>query len=67
MLGEATAEDLAAAIPAILNAGPPAPPDVMSVGSLLDEVRAAYHAYEATHGRLARPFGARCHQGSHAR
>ena len=56
LLGQATAEDLAATIPAILGAAPVAPPDAMSVGPLLDEVRAAYQAYEAARGRLARPL-----------
>lgn len=55
LLGDGTIEELAATIPAIL-AAPPAPPDALSVGTLLDEVRAAYQAYEATRGRLGRPL-----------
>jgi hypothetical protein len=55
LLGEGTIGELAATIPVIL-AAPPAPPDALSVGTLLDEVRAAYQAYEATRGRLAGPL-----------
>jgi hypothetical protein len=55
LLGEATIQDLATAAGQILDAPPVAPPDVMTIGPLLDEVKAAFRAYETSRGRLPRP------------
>jgi hypothetical protein len=56
LLGDHTIDELAAAVRDILAAPPPAPADTMSIGTLLDEVRAAFTVYEATRGRLIRPL-----------
>jgi hypothetical protein len=56
LLGDGTIQDLAAVVPVILDAPPPAPPDALSIGVLVDQVRTAYEAYEASRGRLARPL-----------
>jgi hypothetical protein len=56
LLGEATIQDLATAVGQILDAPPVAPPDVMTIGPLLDEVKAAFRAYETSRGRLPRPL-----------
>ncbi len=46
LLADGTLDELAGAARAILAAPPPAPPDAMSVGALLDELRDALGAYE---------------------
>jgi hypothetical protein len=56
LLGDGTTEDLATEVRKILGAPPIAPPDVMTIGPLLDEVIAAFRAYEASRGRLPRPL-----------
>jgi hypothetical protein len=56
LLVGATTEDLATKVREILDAAPVAPPDVMTIGPLLDEVKAAFRAYETSRGRLARPL-----------
>jgi hypothetical protein len=56
LLGDGTAADLAEAVRGVLVAPPVAPPDVMLIDPLLDEVRAAFTAYETVGGRLARPL-----------
>jgi len=56
LLGEGTTKDLAAEVRKILDAPPPAPADVMAIGPLLDEVKAAFRAYETSRGRLPRPL-----------
>lgn len=56
LLGEATTEDLATEVRKILDAPPIAPPDVMTIGPLLDELKAASMAYESSRGRLPRPL-----------
>jgi hypothetical protein len=57
LLGEGTADELAAAVHGILAVdGAVAPPDFMKLRPLFDELRAAYGAYEAARGRLARPL-----------
>jgi hypothetical protein len=51
LLGEATTDDLAAEVRKILDAPPVGPPDVMTIGPLLDEVKAALRAYGTSRGR----------------
>jgi len=46
LIADGTLDELAGAVRAILAAPPPAPPDAMSVGPLLDELRDALGAYE---------------------
>ena len=46
LIADGTLDELAGAVRAILAAPPPAPPDAMSVGPLLDELRDALSAYE---------------------
>lgn len=56
LLGDGTTEELAAEVGKILAVPPVAPPDVMTIGPLLDEVKAAFRAYETSRGRLLRPL-----------
>jgi hypothetical protein len=58
LLGDGTADELASAVGGILQAPPPAPPDVMKLASMVDELRAAYGAYTQARQRpfLARPL-----------
>jgi hypothetical protein len=56
LLGEATTEDLATEVRKILDTPPVAPADVMTIGPLLDELKAAFRAYETSRGRLPRPL-----------
>jgi hypothetical protein len=56
LLGEGTIDDLATGVRNILAAPPPAPSDFMTVQPLLDELKAAFSAYETSRGRLARPL-----------
>jgi hypothetical protein len=50
LLGEATTEDLATEVRKILDTPPVAPADVMTIGPLLDELKAAFRAYETSRG-----------------
>lgn len=54
LLGEATG-DLATEVRKILDTPPVALADVMTIGPLLDELKAAFRAYETSRGRLPRP------------
>lgn len=56
LLGEGTSEELASKVREILDAPPIAPADIMTIGPLLDEVKAAFRAYETSRARLPRPL-----------
>jgi hypothetical protein len=56
LLGDGTTEELAIEVGKILDAPPPAPADIMAIGPLLDEVKAAFRAHETSRGRLPRPL-----------
>lgn len=57
LLGSGTTGELGPAVQAILTvAEAVGPPDIMKLGPLLDELRAAFSDYELSRGRLPRPI-----------